>query len=125
MIWNSRRKVVIAGLCLAATLAPLPALAHAHLDHSTPAAGASLTEAPNDVVLWFTEALEAKFSTVEVRDAKGVGVQVGPARGVRGNTAQLTVSLRPLAPGTYTVKWRVLSVDTHRSQGEFTFRVGP
>ncbi|MSP32816.1 MAG: hypothetical protein EXR03_08360 [Pseudolabrys sp.] len=29
------------------------------------------------------------------------------------------------AAGTYKVIWRVLSVDTHRSQGNFTFRVGP
>ncbi|HJS62184.1 MAG TPA: copper resistance protein CopC, partial [Pseudolabrys sp.] len=28
-------------------------------------------------------------------------------------------------PGTYKVFWRVLSVDTHRAQGDFTFRVGP
>jgi methionine-rich copper-binding protein CopC len=27
-------------------------------------------------------------------------------------------------PGTYKVNWRVLSVDTHRTEGNFTFRIG-
>jgi methionine-rich copper-binding protein CopC len=52
-------------------------------------------------------------------------VTAGAATAVPGNTAQLRVPLKDLAPGTYTVIWRVLSVDTHRSKGEFSFRVGP
>jgi methionine-rich copper-binding protein CopC len=100
------------------------AFAHAHLDRSMPAAGATLKDAPKEVMIWFTEAVEPKFSNIEVRDAKGVPVQDGAASGVPGNTAQLRVGLKQLAPGTYTVKWRALSVDTHRSQGDFTFRVG-
>ena len=62
---------------------------------------------------------------IEVRDGKGVAVTAGTATLVPGNTAQLRVPLKDLAPGTYKVIWRVLSVDTHRSQGEFSFRVGP
>lgn len=112
-------------LCAGILWMPANALAHAHLDRSSPAAGSTVPQAPTEVMLWFTEALEAKFSTVEVRDAKGTAMQAGPATGVSGNTAQLRVPLKPLPPGTYTVKWRVLSVDTHRSRGDFTFRVAP
>lgn len=110
---------------LALLLSPAAAWAHAHLDRSAPAAGAALPEAPKEVAIWFTEAVEPKFSAIEVRDAKGALVNDGGASGVAGNTAQLQVKLKPLTAGTYTVKWRVLSVDTHRSQGDFTFRVGP
>ncbi len=119
------------GLALATTalvaiaLIPAVALAHAHLDHATPAAGSAVNEPPKEVMLWFTEAVEPKFSSIEVRDEKGAAVQAGAARPVPGNTAQLTVTLKPLTPGTYVVKWRVLSVDTHHSQGDFSFRVGP
>ena len=119
------RSVLSALICAGALWTPVAAFAHAHLDRSTPAAGATLKEAPPEVMLWFTEAVEPKFSTVEVRDANGAAVQDGTASGVAGNTAQLRIKLKPLAAGTYTVKWRVLSVDTHRSQGDFTFRVGP
>ena len=107
------------------TLLPAAAFAHAHLDHASPAVGSTVAQPPKEVSIWFTEALEAKFSTIEVRDAQGKAMQAGPATLARDNTAQLRVPLKPLPPGTYKVIWRVLSVDTHRTQGDFTFRVGP
>jgi hypothetical protein len=109
----------------ALALLPVAAFAHAHLDHASPAAGSTVAQPPTEVSLWFTEALETKFSTIEVRDAQGRSVQAGPATLARDNTAQLRVPLKPLPPGTYKVIWRVLSVDTHRTEGDFTFRVGP
>jgi methionine-rich copper-binding protein CopC len=115
----------IAAIAAGFALLPLAASAHAHLDHANPAAGSTVAQPPNEVSLWFTEALEAKFSTIEVSDAQGRPVQAGPATLARDNTAQLRVPLKPLKPGIYTVIWRVLSVDTHRTQGDFTFRVGP
>lgn len=110
---------------VAVLLSPVLALAHAHLDHSSPASGTTVTPAPREVVIWFSEALEPKFSSIEVRNSDGTAMQEGVASLARDNTAQLRVSLKPLAPGAYKVIWRVLSVDTHRSQGDFTFRVGP
>ena len=104
---------------------PLPASAHAQLDHAQPAPGAKLAAAPNEVAIWFTEAVEPKFSSIVVQNAKGVAMQTGAATLAPGNSAQLSVKLKPLAPGTYKVLWRVLSVDTHRSQGSFSFSVGP
>ena len=111
--------VLVVGLALA----PVAATAHAHLDHATPAAGSTVAQSPKEISLWFTEALEAKFSTVEVRDAQGRPVQAGSATLARDNTAQLRVPLKPLPPGTYKVIWRVLSVDTHVTEGDFTFSV--
>jgi len=99
------------------------AQAHAHLDHATPAVG-STVPAPKSVTLWFSESLEPAFSTIEVRDDKGVAVQAGKATVDPANRAELHVPLKSLAPGTYKVMWRVLSVDTHRTQGDFTFTVG-
>ena len=120
-VCRSISAVLGAGLALL----PVAAFAHAHLDRTSPSAGSTVTLPPQEVTLWFTEALEAKFSTIEVRDAQGRPVQAGPATLARGNTAQLRVPLKALPPGTYKVIWRVLSVDTHRAQGDFTFRVGP
>ncbi len=122
---RSTRQAIVAGLCVAVILSPLPALAHAHLDHAMPAPNSVQGQPPKEVTIWFTEALEAKFSTIVVQDAKGVAVQAGAASLVPGNTAQLRVPLKPLGPGRYKVIWRVLSVDTHRSNGEFSFKVGP
>ena len=78
-----------------------------------------------EVILWFTEQLEPAFSTIEVRDASGAVVSSGKASVDPKQRTQLRVPLKILDPGTYKVNWRVLSVDTHRTQGDFTFRVGP
>jgi copper resistance protein C len=101
------------------------AFAHAHLDRASPAVGSTVSPAPKEVVLWFTNQLEPTFSSIEVRDEKGAPVQAGKASVDRRDRTQLRVPLKALSPGTYKVIWRVLSVDTHRTQGDFSFRVGP
>jgi len=101
------------------------AFAHAHLDGASPAVGSTVSAAPKEVVLWFTNQLEPAFSAIEVRNEKGAPMQAGKASVDRRDRTQLRVPLKALSPGTYKVIWRVLSVDTHRTQGDFSFRVGP
>jgi hypothetical protein len=100
-----------------------PAFAHAYLDHASPRVGNTVARSPREVVLWFTEQIEPAFSTIEVRDGQGAAVNSGKAT-VGGDRTQLRVSVKSLPPGTYKVIWHVLSVDTHRTQGDFTFNVG-
>jgi copper resistance protein C len=116
-----RLYVIIAVLTAAA---PTAVFAHAMLDHAMPPVGSSQAAAPRDVTLTFTEDLEPAFSTIEVRSASGAVVSSGNAQLGKQHT-QLRVPLKALPPGTYKVIWRVLSVDTHRTQGDFTFKVGP
>jgi copper resistance protein C len=104
-------------------LAAVAAYAHAHLDRASPAAGATLQTAPSEVALHFTQKLEPKFSSIVVRDAAGRQVDNGDSRVDDENLTVLRVSLQPLAPGTYQVEWRVISIDTHASKGDYTFRV--
>ena len=37
----------------------------------------------------------------------------------------LRIGVKPLSAGSYRVHWRVLSVDTHVTEGNFSFHVGP
>lgn len=99
-----------------------PAFAHAYLDHASPRVGNTVAQSPREVALWFSEKIEPAFSSIEVRNEQGAAVNSGKATG--GGT-QLRVPVKTLPPGTYKVIWRVLSVDTHRTDGNFTFRVGP
>jgi methionine-rich copper-binding protein CopC len=113
-----------------ATLALVPlaasaAWAHAFLDHATPAVGSSLSAAPAAVSIWFTQELEPAFSTVEVVDQSGNRVDAGDAKVDTTDATILRTTLKPLLPGMYKVAWRVLSVDTHTTEGTFYFRVGP
>jgi hypothetical protein len=102
-------------------LATGEASAHAMLDHAEPRVGNKVATAPREVTLWFTQKLESAFSTITVTDAAGQRVDTGKTR-VSGN--QMSVSLRPGGIGTYHVTWRALSVDTHTTDGNFTFQVG-
>jgi len=97
------------------------AQAHAMLDHAEPRVGNKVASPPREVTLWFTQKLESAFSTVTVTNAAGERVDSGKPR-VSGN--RMSVSLRPGGSGTYHVTWRVLSVDTHTTDGSFTFQVG-
>jgi len=97
------------------------ASAHAFLDHAQPRVGNTVATAPREVTLWFTQKLEPAFSTITVTNAAGQRVDTGKTR-VSGN--QMSVSLRSGGAGKYRVTWRVLSVDTHTTDGSFTFQVG-
>ncbi|HEY1708401.1 MAG TPA: copper homeostasis periplasmic binding protein CopC [Rhizomicrobium sp.] len=97
-----------------------PAFAHAMLEHASPAAGSTVT-APKEIVLQYSESLEPSFSTVEVRGHDGVPV----AAKVEVNDTVMRVTLKTLPPGRYTVTWHAVSVDTHRTQGRYSFTVKP
>jgi hypothetical protein len=112
---------LIAGLLVASAS---PARAHAFLDHASPAVGSSVPVGPPNVMLWFTQELEPAFSGVTVTNEAGQRVDLGNAQIPQGSPAELQVGLKPLPPGTYLVSWHVVSVDTHPTEGTFTFEVG-
>jgi hypothetical protein len=115
---------ILASLLCAAMLAwSGAAAAHAKLVRSKPAAEAELGAAPKAVTLWFNETPEADFSNVKVLDAAGqVIVDGAPVATQDRKALELTLSAT-LAPGSYTVRYRVIAVDGHVLEGSFTFRV--
>ena len=115
--------VLVAGT-VAIAAAP-SARAHAFLDHASPAVGSSVPSAPPTVTLWFTQDLEPAFSNVTVTNEAGQRVDLGNAQIAQGSPAELQIGLKQLAPGTYLVSWHVVSVDTHPTEGTFTFEIKP
>jgi hypothetical protein len=118
-----RASRIVPPLTTVLLLAPVGAWAHAYLVKSAPARRAVLLHAPTRVQLWFNERLEVQFSHLSVwnRDGKQVDhgdVQVGP-----DDLKLLSVGVGPLAPGQYTVKFRVLSVDGHVVEQQFPFTI--
>jgi copper resistance protein C len=120
---NHRLIVTAAALAGAVTLAAPTVQAHAFLDHASPAVGSTVPTAPETVTMWFTQELEPAFTTATVTDASGNTVDAGPAQVDPKDPTELRVALKKLSPGTYTVSWHVLSVDTHTTTGHFTFEV--
>jgi len=101
------------------------AAAHAILDHASPRVGSVVQTAPPEVKVWFTQELEPAFSTLRVTDREGRQVDRKDKQVDAKDRTLMRVSLPPLPPGTYKVIWRALSVDTHVTEGDFTFLVEP
>ena len=101
------------------------ALAHALLVRSIPEANATLDRAPAQIELFFSEAVDPSFSSIKVLDAQGQAVDNNDSKVDPADPTHLTVSLRSLPDGIYTVSWNTLSeVDSHVTQGSFPFAVG-
>jgi methionine-rich copper-binding protein CopC len=115
------RLLILATSVVVSLLAATAAEAHAFLDHAEPRVGSTVPTAPRELSLSFTQNLEPAFSSVEVSDANGARVDLGKPR---FSASVMRVGLKPLTPGTYRVRWQVLSVDTHTTEGSFTFHVG-
>ena len=120
------RATVVSGIALVVlALAAGPAHAHANLDTSDPAGGATLAEAPSQVTMVFTEPPDPEFLRVEVLNAGGQPVQAGPARLGRAPRSVVVPMPADLPDGVYSVTWQVVSTtDGHLSRNVFAFGVG-
>ncbi len=117
---------MLASLALAGS-----ASAHAELDSSAPGDGASLAQAPRQLVLRLSESVELSASTISISDGDGHTMPTGALRLTRapgaGTEAPVTlvVDLPTLGRGDYRVDWRTLSSDDlHVTQGVLVFGVG-
>lgn len=119
-------RVIIAAFAMAsaASLAGTAA-AHAFLERATPRVGSRIAAAPSEVRLWFSEPVEPAFCIVVVRGPPGFG-GTEPAHVAEGDRRILVAPLRqPVPAGRYVVQWRVVSVDSHVTQGDFQFELRP
>jgi methionine-rich copper-binding protein CopC len=102
-----------------------PAFAHAFLVHASPSVGSTVTTPPKTLVLSFTEDLEIPFCAVAVTDGMGMNDAAGKPQAVPGHPDEMQVPLNIQMPGKIIVTWHALSVDTHKTQGSFSFTVAP
>jgi methionine-rich copper-binding protein CopC len=113
--------------CAAALLVvlgvPQIADAHAMLLRTSPPRRAVLRDPPKQVELWFNERLEPAYSTVTVSTQSGSRINAAAATIGGQDSKRLSLTLPALAAGSYTVKFRVLSVDGHLAEDSFTFVV--
>lgn len=101
------------------------AFAHAVPIQSIPAADARLSNAPAQIEIFFSEAIEASFSSIKVFDSRGERVDNNDTRLDTADPRHLTVTVRSVPAGVFTVAWNVLSsVDGHITSGAFPFAVG-
>lgn len=111
---------------IALALIPFTALAHAYPAHETPPSGSMLHQLPANVSITYTESINRHFSGITVKGPNGKTVSRGTARLAPGHGKTLVVDLRPSdQQGRYSVLWHALASDGHRTQGGYSFQVGP
>ncbi|HEY1844579.1 MAG TPA: CopC domain-containing protein YobA [Buttiauxella sp.] len=123
MAFTTPRILTAAAFFAAIAVSPA-AFAHAHLKHQYPAADAAVTAAPQALTLDFSEGIEPNFSGVIVTGPQEAKVKTGAVKRNEKDSKQLIVPLEEsLKPGDYSVDWHVVSVDGHKTKGNYRFSV--
>lgn len=113
----------IPALILEVAFFPSPTRGHAFPIRSEPRVGWTTINSPSKVQIWFDGKLEPAFSTITVYNSAKQRVDKGNGRVSPSDATLLEVDLAPLSPGKYWVYWSVVAVDTHRTEGDFTFTI--
>ena len=117
------RSLIAALLCVAA-LASGSAHAHAAMVKSAPGSRETLQHSPTVLVLKFNERVEPRFSSVSLEGGDGRPRSLGPLQLSADDPTQVELAIPDvLEPGTYTVRYRVLSQDGHVVEYGYQFRV--
>jgi copper resistance protein C len=113
-----------AGLIIASATLLTAALtfAHAFPTAEEPRVGSTLSTPPSRVTITYDAPIESLFATLQVLDGSGHDQAVGRPQ-VGSHRRQLSIALKPVAPGSYTVKWAVVAEDGHRTEGSYIFTV--
>src|SRR5882724_12037573 len=101
------------------------AQAHAFLSQAVPPVGGVVSAPPREIRLTFTEGIELAFSGIELSTAEGQPVMTGPATIDPRDNTLLVLPVPLLGPGRYRVRWHVVSIDTHRTEGQYGFEIKP
>lgn len=112
-------------LFLTSFLVPIAAEAHAILVKSQPAKDEEVTVAPKQIDLWFNDPVRSQYKALAVIDSEGKRVDKRDVEQSLTDGSHIYATVEDLAPGTYTIRYRVVSQDTHIVTGKFQFTVKP
>lgn len=108
-------------IACALLLVPRLALAHAHLESSTPAANATV-QGPNITIeLRFNSRVDGQRSTLGLEVAGG-SAKANLVRDAQHSESTLNAHAT-LQPGHYIIQWQALAPDGHITRGEIPFTV--
>ena len=103
----------------------LPVTAHAHaiMVKSQPAVDSTVAESPKQVDVWFNDKVGSEYKALAVIDSAGKRVDNKDVAQETFDHSHLYITVPELAPDTYIVRYRVVSMDTHIVTGKFKFTI--
>jgi methionine-rich copper-binding protein CopC len=120
---NRLKVVILEAVALLVLLAAPAVQAHSFPEAENPPAGATLQAPPPRITIKYDAPIEKLFASLQVLDPTGRNEAEGaPTVGPDGRT--LSVEVPKLPPGQYTVKWGVVCIDSHHTEGSYQFTVG-
>jgi copper resistance protein C len=118
----SAKPLLSLGIVLSLAL-PLPAFSHAILVKSQPEADSTIAESPKQVDTWFNDKVGSEYKALAVINSAGKRVDNKDAAQETFDQSHLYTTVTDLPPDTYTVRYRVVSLDTHIVTGKFKFTI--
>ena len=118
-------------LALGASWRPAPKferpiiLAHAIVVRRSPAEGGVAAGNIGKVDVWYDAGIRDSLAALAVVSEGGERVDKRDAAIDSADAAHVSVSVNPLTPGKYTVRYRALSADGHLVSGAWDFEVRP
>ncbi len=95
---------------------------HLDLTASYPKADEVLTESPDTIRLWFTQAPELALAGISLEGVEGK-VEIGKVQKTDDAKSFKAEVLEQLRPGSYRVVWRAAGSDGHAIRGRYDFEV--
>ena len=116
-------KICISAAAIAIAMSnAIVASAHSFPESETPSAGQKVATAPSEVTINFDAPIEKLFAKLEVTGADGKNEAAGTPQ-ISDDGRRMSVKVASLKPGDYTVKWAVVGIDTHHTEGSYTFAI--
>jgi methionine-rich copper-binding protein CopC len=124
---SAGRTLLFAGVALVLALglfaAPRSASAHAEVESSSPAAGATVDAGITSISITFDEEVSVDASTAQL-EGPGGAVAGATAAVDRANRTLMTITTAPLSAGTYTLRWTAVTEDDNgTANGTLSFTV--
>ena len=114
--------ISVAAVVAIAMSSAIVASAHSFPESQTPSAGQKVSSAPAEVTINFDAPIEKLFAKLEVTGADGKNEAAGEPQ-ISDDGRHMSIKVAPLKPGDYTVKWAVVGIDTHHTEGSYTFSI--
>jgi copper resistance protein C len=109
---------LIVGLAL-----PIPVFAHAIMVKAQPVVDSTIAESPKQIDVWFNDKVGSEYKALAVIDGAGKRVDNKDIGQETFDQSHIYVTVPQLTPGTYTVRYRVVSLDTHIVTGKYKFTI--